>query len=159
MEEGMGRRFRRAGTYVYLWLIHVDVCQKQTQHCETIIIQLKIKFKNLNLINKPVFNKYTNLLLFFSCLVMSDSSQPHWLQHTRLPYPSPFPGVCTSSCPLSQWCHLLISSYVSPSPPALNLSQTQGLFQWLSSSCQVARELKLQLQHQSFWWIFRLDFL
>ena len=40
----------------------------------------------------------------------------------------------------------------SPSPPALNLSQHQGLFQWVSSSHQVARVLEFQLQHQSFQW-------
>ena len=44
-----------------------------------------------------------------------------------------------------------------PSPPALNLSQHQGLFQWVSSSHQVAKVL--ELQHQSFQWIFRIDFL
>ena len=42
-----------------------------------------------------------------------------------------------------------------PSPPALNLSQHQGLFQWVSSSHQVAKALELQLQHQSFQWIFK----
>ena len=47
----------------------------------------------------------------------------------------------------------------SPSPPAFNLSQHQGLFQWVSSSHQVAKMLELQLQHQSFQWIFRVDFL
>ena len=47
----------------------------------------------------------------------------------------------------------------SPSPPALNLSQHQDLFQWVSSSHQVAQVLELRLQHQSFQWIFRTDFL
>ena len=46
-----------------------------------------------------------------------------------------------------------------PSPPAFNLSQHRGLFQWVISSNQVAKVLKLQLQHQSFQWIFRSDFL
>ena len=46
----------------------------------------------------------------------------------------------------------------SPSPLALNLSQPQGLFQWVSSSHQVAKVLEFQLQHQSFQWIFRTDF-
>ena len=46
-----------------------------------------------------------------------------------------------------------------PSPPALNLSQHQGLFKWVSSSHQVAKGLELQLQHQSFQWIFRTEFL
>ena len=49
----------------------------------------------------------------------------------------------------------------SPSPPAFNLSQPQGLFQWVSSLHQVAKvlELQLQLQHQSFQWIFRTHLL
>ena len=47
----------------------------------------------------------------------------------------------------------------SPSPPAFNLSQHQGLFQWVSSSHQVDKILEFQLQHQSFQWIFRTDFL
>ena len=46
-----------------------------------------------------------------------------------------------------------------PSPPALNLSQHQGLYKWVSSSHQVARVLELQLQRRSFQWIFRTDFL
>ena len=47
----------------------------------------------------------------------------------------------------------------SPSPPTFNLSQHQGLFHWASSSHQVAKVLELQFQHQSFQWIFRIDFL
>ena len=47
----------------------------------------------------------------------------------------------------------------SPSPPAFNLSQHQGLFKWVSSSHQMARLLKFQLQHQPFQWIFRTDLL
>ena len=47
----------------------------------------------------------------------------------------------------------------SPPSSALNLSQHQGLFQWVRSSHQVAKVLKLQLQRQSFEWIFRVDFL
>ena len=47
----------------------------------------------------------------------------------------------------------------SPSPPAFNLSQHQGLLKWVSSSHQVAKVLEIQLQHQSFQWIFRMDWL
>ena len=46
---------------------------------------------------------------------------------------------------------------LSPSPLALNLSQHQDLFWWVSSLHQVAKVLELQLQHQSFQWIFRVD--
>ena len=48
---------------------------------------------------------------------------------------------------------------LSPSPPAPNPSQHQSLFQWISSSHQVAKVLEFQLQHQSFQWTFRTDFL
>ena len=51
-------------------------------------------------------------------------------------------------------------SHPLPSPsPAFNLSHNKGLFQWVSSSQQVAKVLEFQLQHQSFQWIFRTDFL
>ena len=45
----------------------------------------------------------------------------------------------------------------SPSPPALNLSQHQGLFKWVSSSHQVAKALGFQLQNQSYQWTPRTD--
>ena len=48
------------------------------------------------------------------CLSVSDSLWPHGLQHTRLPCPSLSPGVCSNSCPLSQWCHSTLSSSVTP---------------------------------------------
>ena len=48
---------------------------------------------------------------------------------------------------------------LSPFPPALNLSQHQGLFKWISSLHQVAKILEFQLQHQSFQWTPRTDLL
>ena len=75
----------------------------------------------------------------FSHSVLSDSLQPHGVQHTRLPCPSPTPGAWSNSCPLSQWYAIQPSHLLSsPFPPAFNLSQHQGLFQWVSSSHQVA---------------------
>ena len=91
----------------------------------------------------------------FSHSVISDSLQPRELHHTSLPCPLPTPRVYSNSCPSSQWCHPTISSSVSPSPPAFNLSQHQSLLQWVSSSHQMAKILELQLQNQSFQWIFR----
>ena len=52
-----------------------------------------------------------------------------------------------------------ISSSVVPFSSALNLSQYQGLFEWVSSSHQVAKVLEFQPQHQSFQWTLRTDFL
>ena len=63
---------------------------------------------------------------------------------------------------LSSWVSNAIQlSYPlsSPSPSAFSLSQHQGLFQRVGTSHQVAKVLELQLQHQSFQWIFRVDFL
>ena len=60
-----------------------------------------------------------------------------------------------------RWVDDAIQPFIllSLSPPAFNLSQHQGLFLWVSSPLQVSKVLELQLQHQSFQWIFRTDFL
>ena len=95
----------------------------------------------------------------FSRSPVSDSLRPHGLHHARPPCPSPTPRVYINSCSWSQWCHPTTSSLLSPCPPAFNLSQHQGLFKRGSSSHQVAKVLKFQLQHQSFQWTPRTDFL
>ena len=59
---------------------------------------------------------------------MSDSSQPHGLQHTRLPYHPLSPGVCSNSCPLSWWCHPTISSSVIPFSSCLQSFPASGSF-------------------------------
>ena len=60
------------------------------------------------------FNSGNNsMLLLFSCSVVSDYLQPHGLQHSRLPCPSPSHRVCSNLCPLSRWCHPAISSSVA----------------------------------------------
>ena len=92
--------------------------------------------------------------LLFSCSVLSDSLRPHELQHTRLPYPSLFPWICSNSYPLSQWYLPTISSSGCPqSFPASGSFPMSWLF---ASGGQI---LELQLQHQSFQRIFRVDFL
>ena len=53
---------------------------------------------------------YKTYSVQFSHSIVSDSLQPHGLQHTRLPCPSPTPGACSNSRPLSQWCHPTVSS-------------------------------------------------
>ena len=76
------------------------------------------------------------LLLLFSCSVTSDSLQPHGLQHARLPCPSPTPGACSNSCPLSRWCYLTISSSTIPFSfclqtfPASESFPVSQLFAW-----------------------------
>ena len=65
----------------------------------------------------------------FSCWVVSDSLQPHGLQHARLPCPSPSPRDCSNSCPLSRWCHPTISSSVVPFSYHLQSFPASGSFQ------------------------------
>ena len=95
----------------------------------------------------------------FSRSVLSNTLQPHGLQLARLPCPSSTPRASSNSWTSSQCCHSTIHLLLSPSPPAFNLSQHQGLFQWVSSLHQMAKVLEFQLQHQSFQWIFRTEFL
>ena len=94
-----------------------------------------------------------------SCSVVSNSLRPHESQHTRPPCPSPTPGVYPNSCPLSRWCHPAISSSVVPfssCPQSLPASGSFLMSQFFPSG---GKELEFQLQHQSFQWISRTDFL
>jgi len=65
----------------------------------------------------------------FSCSVVSVSLQPHGLQHVRFSCPSPTPGACSNSCPLSWWCHPTISSSVIPFSSCLQSFPASGSFQ------------------------------
>ena len=65
----------------------------------------------------------------FSHSVMSDSLRPYGLQHARPPCPSPTPSACSNSCPLSQWCHPIISSSVIPFSSHLQSFPASGSFQ------------------------------
>ena len=70
------------------------------------------------------------------------------------------PGVCANSCPLSQWCHPAIPSSVTPfSSCPQSFPASRSYLQWVGSSHQVAKVLEFPLQHQSFQWIFKTDFL
>ena len=92
----------------------------------------------------------------FSCSVVSDSAIPwmpglpvhHQLLESTQTHVHRAGDAIQPSHPL-----------LSPSPPALNLSQHQGLFKWVSSSHQVAKVLEFQFQHQSFQWTPRTDLL
>ena len=57
-------------------------------------------------------------VLLFSCSVVLESVIP-WTAAHQLPCPSPTPGACSNSCPLSQWCHPIIASSVIPSSSRL----------------------------------------
>ena len=65
----------------------------------------------------------------FSHSVVSDSLRPYEPQHARPPCPSPTPGDYPNACPLSQWCHLTISSSVVPISSCLQSFPASGSFQ------------------------------
>ena len=79
---------------------------------------------------------------------VSDSLRPHGLQYTRIPFPSPTPGACLNSRPLSRWCHPTISSSVIPfsyclqSCPALGAFPVSQFFtlggQWMGVSASAS---------------------
>ena len=90
----------------------------------------------------------------FSSSVVSNSLQPHGLQHAKLPCPSPTAGACSNSCPSSRWCHPTISSSVVPFSSCLQSFQASGSFpmnQFFTSGGQsISQSMKFQLQHQFF---------
>ena len=92
----------------------------------------------------------------FGHSVMSDSLQPHELQHAR---PSPTPEFTQTHVHWVGDATQPSHSLLSPSPPASNPSQHQNLFQWVNSSHEVAKVLEFQLQHQSFQITPRTDLL
>ena len=98
-----------------------------------------------HLASHNLFIHLSNRVIFqFSRSVMSNSLRPHGLQLARHLCPSLSPGVCSNSCLLSWWCQPTISFSVVPFSFALNLSQHQGLSQWVSSSHQVAKVSELR---------------
>ena len=117
--------------FLEIWMIQLHIVQEDLFHAENSSVQ-------------------------FSHSVMSDSLWPHGGRTPGFPVHHQLPELAQTHvhwvCDAIQPSHLLSS-------PAFNLSQHQGLFQWVSSSHQIAKVSEFQPQHQSFQWIFRTDFL
>ena len=109
------------------------------------------------------------LLVHFSHSVVSDLLWPRGLQHARLPCPSPTPGTCSDSCPLSRWCHPTISSSVVPSSSCLQSSSASGSFPksqflrvkiWVSDEIVIVvvvwqvKDIKNHGKFMPSWWIY-----
>ena len=96
---------------------------------------------------------------------MSNSLQPHGLQHARLPCPSPTPGACSNSCPLSQWCHPTISSSIVPvsscpqSFPISGSFQISQLFASGGQSIGVSSSTSVLPMNIQGWFPLRVDWL
>ena len=75
----------------------------------------------------------------FSPSVMTESLRPHELQHARPSTPSPTPGACSTHVHRVSDAIKPSHPLLSPSPPRFNLSQHQGLFEWVSSSHEMPK--------------------
>ena len=88
---------------------------------------------------------------------MPDSLQPHGLQHTSLPCPSPTPEAYSNSCPSSQWCHPTISSSVIPFSSCLQSFSASGsfpmcqLFAWGGQSIGVSASTSVLPMNTQDW--------
>ena len=97
-----------------------------------VLTKMKIQFMEIcriqwkhDLEGNITLNSY---ILLFSRLVISNSLRPHWLQHSRLPCPSPSPRACSNSRPSSRWCHPNISTSVIPFFSRLQSFPASGSF-------------------------------
>ena len=129
-------------------------------------------FINLSFTAISEFTLFLRKIYFFQFVSPPSSVQFSSVAQSCLILCSPM-GCSTPGCPVHHHLQEPTQTYVhrvgdaiqpshplsSPSLPTFNLSQYQGLFQWVSSSHQVAKVLELQLQCQSFQWIFRTDSL
>ena len=140
---GENNNTRKVLTSVYNMFIAVTVSP-----CLNILIQTKlVSVQSLWLFSSVVAQSCPTLCDPMDCS-MPGFPVHHQLLELAQTLVQPVNDAIPPSHPLS-----------SPSPPALNLSQHQGLFQCVSSSHQVAKVLEFRLQHQSCQWIFRTDFL
>ena len=87
---------------------------------------------------------------------MSDSLRPHGLQHSRPPCPSSTPRVYSNSCPLSQWCHPIISSSVVPFSSCLQSFPASGSFPMNHFFTSGGQSIRISASHQSSQWILGL---
>ena len=126
----------------------------------TFLLQGIFPTQGLNLCLLCSLYRETMSWVEFSHSVVFDSLRPHGLQHRPgLPVHHQLPEFTQTH---DHWVSDAIQpshSLSSPSPPTVDLSQHQGIFQWVSSSHQVAKLLEIQLQHQSFQWTLRIDLL
>ena len=146
------------------WLIHVLQTSSSLycglSLCVLTYCRLSSKPKTKGMLQLICFCVFTSIFIIMHCIFQL-------LSHVRLcdPIDCRTPGfpVLHYLPELAQTHVHWVSDAIQPSssviPFSFNFSQHQGLFQWVGSSHQVTKVLALQLQHQSFQWIFRTDFL
>ena len=105
--------------FFWCWYGYITVC------CVTSFLSFFLLFKHFTFLHLPQKLCLAFIHTFVTFVVQSCS---HGLQHDRLPYPSPSPGACSNSRPLSWWCHPTISSSVIPFSSCFQSSPAAGSF-------------------------------
>ena len=140
----------------------LNLCSQNENFC---LSSLPFSTRMWSILKFMIIVTHTSLIRIFSpcidcCLVARfDSLRPHGLQQPGIPV---YHELLEFTQTQVHWVSDVVQPshpLSSPSPPALSLSQHQGVFNWVSSLYQVAEVLEFQLQHQSFQWIVRTDFL
>ena len=128
---------------------------------KAILTEAWLNNRGISLFQTLIFSLDSILGWVCGCLVTKSCPcmQPQGLKHSRLPCPSPSPGVCSNSYPLSWWYHTTISSSVTLFSSCLQSFLASGSFPigWLFTSG--GQSTGASASHQSFQWIFRVDFL
>ena len=94
-----------------------------------LVVATRLTLLCVNLLWFELDYQLCNISVQFSRSVMSNSLKPHRLQLAKPPCTSPIPGVYSNSCPLSRWCHPIISSSVVPFSSCPQSFPTSGSFQ------------------------------
>ena len=132
----------------HLHLIHGSHISKVSQICPLCWLYLTFLIWIFSMLNSKAFSPQ------FSHTVGSNSLQPHELQHTRLPCPSPTPRAYSNSCLLSRWCHPTISSSVVPFSSCLQSFPVSGSFPMSQLFTSGDQSIEASAS-ASFQWIFR----
>ena len=130
----------QAAFMIELWIVSLDSSTSTKPWSDLDILRLVLKSDRSQCTNSrqnletSVHKALVNFLWEpsqsqFSHSVISDSLQPHRLQHTRAPFPSWTAGVYPNSCPSNQWCHPTISPSFFPSSSCLQSFPASGSFQ------------------------------
>ena len=115
--------------WTFPFFVHYEQCRYE--HLCTIFFLLTYVFLSDRYLIVELLSQMVTLMFCCFCYsvsrsVVSNSLWPPRLQHARLPCPSTIPGVCSNPCPLSQWCHLTISSSVNPFSSCLQSFPASG---------------------------------
>ena len=150
---------------VVLWIAESQTELKDWTELTSVFSKASLSIRKFldHIMLKPNLKDFEHYLpggsVQFSHSVMSNCLRPHGLQHARLPCLPPDPRACSNSCPSSRRCHPTISSSVIPFSSCLQSFPASGSFLMSQFFASGGQSIGVQLQHQSFQWTPRTDFL